>query len=97
METKTFLINMNELGAAILGGVVANFSLGAVLVFARLAAEASSTLLALSGLVVVAQRFGTDRTGGQEHGGGGPGGLGAVLTKCGREFSHITNAPGHWS
>jgi len=87
---------MNELGAAILGGVVANFSLGAVIVFTRLAAEASSTLLALSGLVVV-ERFGTDRTGGQEHGGGGSGGLGAVLTKCGREFGHITNAPGHWS
>ena len=88
---RSFLINMNELGAAILGGVVANFSLGAVLVFARLAAEASSTLLALSGLVVV-ERFGTDRAGGQEHGGGGFSDLGAVLTKCGREFGHITNA-----
>ena len=65
---RGLLINMNELGAAALGGLVANLSLGAVLVFARIAAEASLTLPAITCLVVVVvERFSTDCTGCQKH------------------------------
>ena len=50
------------------GGVVANLSLCAVLAFARLAAEASLTLPAISRLLVVlVERFSTDCTGSQKH------------------------------